>query len=230
MATVQAANSSSDLFATLNAQGKAAAAGSGSTSEEVQNRFLKLLTTQLKNQDPLNPMDNAAITSQISQISTVTGIERLNASLETLLGSYHDGQAMQAAGLIGKSVLAPGSSLALVNGAANGGVTLAGAADSVTLTILDAAGKVVQSQSLGAREAGNFGFAWDGQTDAGTLAPPGTYHFAVNALRGNEKVAAETLQIGTVSALVRDKGSFQLELGGLGRVGFDKVQEIFQEP
>ncbi len=228
MATVQAANSTSDLFAALNAQGKAAA-GSASTSEEVQNRFLKLLTTQLKNQDPLNPMDNAAVTSQISQISTVTGIERLNATLDTLLSTYGDGQAVQAAGLIGKSVLAPGSSLALVNGAANGGVTLAGAADSVTLTILDAAGKVVQSQSLGAREAGNFGFTWDGKTDAGTLAPAGTYHFAVNALRGNEKVAAETLQIGTVSALVREKGSFQLELGGLGRVGFDKVQEIFQE-
>jgi flagellar basal-body rod modification protein FlgD len=75
----------------------------------VQNRFLKLLVTQLQNQDPLNPLDNAAVTTQLSQINTVTGIERLNATLETLLNTFNDGQAMQAAALIGKSVLVAGS-------------------------------------------------------------------------------------------------------------------------
>jgi flagellar basal-body rod modification protein FlgD len=111
------------------------------TGEEVQNRFLKLLVTQLQNQDPLNPLDNAAVTTQISQINTVTGIERLNATLETLLNTFNDGQAMQAAALIGKSVLVAGSGLSLANGQAGGGVNLAGPADSVTLKILDAAGK-----------------------------------------------------------------------------------------
>jgi flagellar basal-body rod modification protein FlgD len=84
MAAVQSVNSSSDLFAALNAQARSNGAATA-TSDEVQNRFLKLLITQLKNQDPLNPLDNAAVTTQISQISTVSGIEKLNATLETLL-------------------------------------------------------------------------------------------------------------------------------------------------
>ena len=226
MATVQAANSTSELFATLNAQGKTAAAGSGSTSEEVQNRFLKLLVTQLKNQDPLNPLDNAAVTTQISQINTVTGIERLNATLETMLGTYNDGQAVQAAALIGKKVLVAGSTLTLVDGEATGGAYLSGAADRVTVSIVDAGGRTVQQQNLGAREAGSFSFSWDGQTDGGALAPPGSYRFTVDAVAGGEKVAAEALQFGSVSAVVRGKSGFELELGGVERVSFDKVQQV----
>ena len=227
MNTVQSVNSSSDVFAAINAQSKAGTADASSSSEEVQNRFLKLLVTQLKNQDPLNPLDNAAVTTQISQISTVTGIENLNATMQTLLSNFNDGQSMQAAGLLGKHVLVPGSRLALSDGEAGGGANLAGPADKVTLSILDAAGKVVQRQNLGARDAGSFSFTWDGQTDAGTAAPPGNYSFTITAVRGSESVAAETMQLGTVSALVRDKGTFQLELAGLGRVDFNKVQQIF---
>lgn len=226
MATVAPSTSASDIFAAINAQSRSGAAESASASEAVQNRFLTLLVTQLKNQDPLNPLDNAAVTTQISQINTVTGIERLNATLETLLGTYTDGQAMQAAGLIGKEVLVAGSRLSLAGGTANGGVNLSEPADSVKLTILDAAGRVVQSQKLGAHEAGSFNFVWDGKTDTGASAPDGKYSFAVEATRGGEKVPAETLQIGTVSALVRDKNRFQLDLGELGRVDFDKVQTI----
>ena len=227
MNTVQSVNSSSDVFAAINAQSKAGTSDASSSSEEVQNRFLKLLVTQLKNQDPLNPLDNAAVTTQISQISTVTGIENLNATMQTLLSNFNDGQSMQAAGLLGKRVLVPGSRLALSDGEAGGGANLAGPADKVTLSILDAAGKVVQRQNLGARDAGSFSFTWDGQTDAGTAAPPGNYSFTITAVRGSESVAAETMQLGTVSALVRDKGTFQLELAGLGRVDFNKVQQIF---
>ncbi len=227
MNTVQSVSSSSDVFAAINAQSRAGTADASSSSEEVQNRFLKLLVTQLKNQDPLNPLDNAAVTTQISQISTVTGIENLNATMQTLLSNFNDGQSMQAAGLLGKRVLVPGSRLALSDGEAGGGANLAGPADKVTLSILDAAGKVVQSRNLGAREAGSFSFTWDGQTDAGTAAPPGNYSFSITAVRGSESVAAETMQLGTVSALVRDKGAFQLELAGLGRVDFNKVQQIF---
>ena len=143
-----------------------------------------------------------------------------------MLGTYNEGQAVQAAALIGKNVLVGGSGLALVNGQANGGVNLAGPADNVTLTILGAGNNVIQSERLGARDAGSFAFTWDGMTAQGAAAPDGSYRFTVNAVRGNETVGAEALQIGTVNALVRDKGSYQLDLGGLGRVAFDKVQQI----
>ncbi|WP_291994527.1 flagellar hook assembly protein FlgD [Candidatus Accumulibacter sp. ACC003] len=229
MTTVQASSASSannDILASVNAQSRSGSNELVSTSEAVQNRFLKLLVTQLKNQDPLNPLDNAAVTTQISQINTVTGIERLNTTLESLLATYNDGQAVQAAALIGKNVLVGGSGLLLADGAASGGVSLAEPVDDVLLSILGAGGNVLQSQRLGARDAGSFAFTWDGKTAAGADATPGSYGFAVEAVRGGEKVAAEALQIGTVSALVRNKGSFQLDLGGLGRVELSKVQQI----
>ena len=78
-----------------------------STAEEAQDRFLTLLVTQMKNQDPLNPLDNAQVTSQLAQLSTVTGIDKLNGTLESMMGSYQSNQALQAANMIGHGVLAP---------------------------------------------------------------------------------------------------------------------------
>ncbi len=227
MAGVQASNSASDVFAALNAQAKASSGSGSSASAAVQDRFLQLLITQLKNQDPLNPLDNAAVTTQISQINTVSGIERLNATLESLLGAYGESQAMQAAALIGKDVLVNGSGLSLVGGQARGGLYLAAPADRVVLTVFDGAGNAVQTQALGARDAGSFSFVWDGRTNTGAVAPAGRYRFTVSAERAGEKVDAATLQLGTVFALVRDKSGFQLDLGALGRVDFDQVQQVF---
>ena len=226
MATVQATTSSSDPFAAINSATKSSSKASVTSAEDSQNRFLKLLVTQLKNQDPLNPMDNAQMTSQLAQMSTVSGIEKLNTTLNSLVDGFANTQSMQAAEMIGKSVLVSGSQLSLTKGAAYGGINLSAAADQVKLSILDAAGQVIQTQDLGARDAGSFAFTWDGMTAQGIPAPDGTYRFTVNAVRGSETVAAEALQIGTVNALVREKGSYQLDLGGLGRVAFDKVQQI----
>lgn len=226
MATVQPTNSSTDPFAGLNAATKTGKAASGPTTEDPQDRFLKLLVTQLKNQDPLSPMDNAQMTSQLAQMSTVSGIEKLNTTLTSLVDGFANSQSMQAAGMIGKSVLAAGSQLPLSSTGAFGGVALSGAADQVKVTILNAAGQVMQTQDLGARAAGVFNFAWDGMTDADTRAPDGAYTFKVAATRGGENVAAETLQIGTVSALVRSQSGFLLDLGALGTLDFKNVQQI----
>jgi flagellar basal-body rod modification protein FlgD len=226
MSTVQSSTSSSDVIAALNAKSSSAASASTSTTQEAQDKFLKLLVTQLKNQDPLNPMDNAQVTSQLAQINTVSGIEKLNATLDTLLGSYNETQSMQAAALIGKTVLVPGSGLSLAKGAAFGGVNLSGPADQVTVSIMDASGKVVQTQTLGAQDAGNLNFSWDGKTAAGGTAPDGTYKFSVAATLSGEKVTADALQIGVVSALVRGSSGFMLDLGTLGTVDFKTVQQI----
>ncbi len=226
MASVQATASSGDIFAAINATGKSTATASTSTAEEAQNRFLTLLVTQLKNQDPLNPMDNAQMTSQLAQMSTVSGIEKLNTTLNSLVDSVGNSQSMQAAAMIGKSVLVPGSQLSLSNGFAYGGINLSGAADQVTLTIVDSTGKVIQTQKLGAREAGVFNIAWDGMTDAETTAADGIYKFTVEAVQGDKAVAADPLQIGTVSALVRSPSGFLLDLGSLGTVDFKNVQQI----
>lgn len=227
MATVQSTTSGSDTFAAINAaNAKGNTAASASSTQEAQDRFLTLLVTQLKNQDPLNPMDNAQMTSQLAQINTVNGIEKLNTTLHTLVDSFSSSQAIQSAGMIGKSVLVAGSQLSLEKGVAFGGVKLAGAADQVTLNILDSSGKTIQTQNLGARDAGNFNFAWDGKNDAGASVPDGKYKFSVAATQGDKKVVADPLQIGMVNALVRANSGFLLDLGALGTVDFKNVQQI----
>jgi flagellar basal-body rod modification protein FlgD len=229
MSTVQSTTAGSDIFAKINA-GSSTSTSTSSTSststQGTQDTFLKLLVTQLKNQDPLNPMDNAQVTSQLAQINTVNGIQQLNTTLGTLVSSFNDSQSMQAAALIGKTVLVPGSGLSLASGSGYGGVNLAGAADQVTVTIQDASGNVVQTESLGAHAAGTLDFSWDGKTAAGATAPDGTYKFTVTATKGGADVSATPLQIGTVSALVRSSTGFLLDLGALGTVDFKNVQQI----
>ena len=105
--------------------------------------FLKMLTVQMQNQDPLNPMDNAEMTSQMAQMSTVSGIEKLNTTLNSLVDNIGTSQSMQAASMIGKGVLVPGSGLTLSDGAAYAGINLESAADQVTLKIMDSSGNVI---------------------------------------------------------------------------------------
>lgn len=223
MASVASASNASNIYAALNG---ADSTNKTSATGDIENRFLLLLTTQLKNQDPLNPLDNAQVTSQLAQINTVNGIEKLNTTMSQLMAAYDNTQAMQQAGMIGKHVLSSGNGLTLSSGQAGAGVKLDGAADSVLITIKDANGKVVQSQELGARAAGNFSFAWDGKNDAGEQLADGKYSFTVTAKQGGEAVTATALQIGTVSAVTRSTNGFVLDLGAQGNVKFADVQQI----
>lgn len=228
MATTSSTSSTSaaDIFSAING-----ASGTKTTTktatQDMEDRFMTLLMTQLQNQDPLNPLDNAQVTSQLSQINTVKGIENLNTTLTKLLSAYNDTQSMQSASLIGKGVLVAGNTLSLSSGLAAGGFTLDAAADSVVVKVTDAAGNVVQTQNLGSRDAGTFNFTWDGKDSSGTTLADGNYKFTVTAGKNNgTTVKAQALQLGTVSALVRTSTGFVLDLGSLGRVDFDSVQQI----
>ena len=225
MTSTTPTSSAKDTFDAINAAAQNSRAAT-STTQQAEDRFLRLLTTQLRNQDPLNPMENAEMTSQLAQMSTVSGIERLNATLNSLVGNISDTQNMQAAAMLGKHVLVPGKQLVLSSGSAYGGIKLAAAADKVTLKIMDSTGKVVQTQDLGAQEAGVLNYGWEGTDSDEVKLADGTYTVKVEATQGGNKVEAETLQVGTVSALVRSSSGFLLDLGALGTVGFDDVQQI----
>ena len=226
MSAVESSTTSSSILATLNS-GRSSTSGTSSTND-MQNRFLTLLVAQLENQDPLNPLENTELTSQLAQMSTVQGIEQLNTTLSSLVNSLADSQAVQASALIGNTVLVPGSNMTLSEGKAYGGVNLSAPADQVTVSIIDSTGKVVQTQTLGAQEAGNVLFSWDGATSSGTTASDGAYVFKVAATSGTSSVTAEALQLGTVSALTRTaNGSFVLDLGSLGQFGFNDVQQVY---
>ena len=113
-------------YAALN--GSAAAPGVTQNEAGSADRFLKLLVAQMQNQDPLNPMDNAQVTSQMAQIQTVTGIEQLNTTVEGLSSQFVQLQALQGASLVGRDVIVPGNLLDIDNGTAQGGFELTSAA------------------------------------------------------------------------------------------------------
>ena len=218
------ATSAADLFSAIGS--RTSTTESTSATADLENRFLTLLMTQIKNQDPLNPLDNAQVTSQLAQLNTVNGIEKLNTTLTQLLDGYNETQAMQAAGIIGKNVMVAGNKLPLASGAAYGGLQLDSAADKVTVTIKNAAGKVVQTQELGAQSAGNMFFAWDGKDADGNTLADGNYTFSVAATANGTDVTTKAMQIGTVSAVVRSSSGFLLDLGDFGDVAFKDVQQI----
>lgn len=198
----------------------AAAAQAGVADAGSADRFLKLLVTQLQNQDPLNPMDNAEITSQMAQINTVSGIERLNAGLQGLTAQFVQMQALQGAALVGRDVTVPGDRLAAVDGGAQGGFALAGPADSVKVEILNAAGVVVDTLDLGALGSGRHGFEWASEGTAGASG----YRFRIAASHGASAVTATPLMLDRVRAVGIDgTAGLTLELQHSGQVAWGDV-------
>ncbi len=217
------------LNATAQTQTLPASSTSKSAANDptaLQNQFLKLLTTQLNNQDPLNPMDNSQVTSQLAQISTVTGVGQLNASFSALQSSLLSSQMLQGASLIGQHVLVPGQSLSLAKGSAVGGVSLAGAADSVTVSITDAAGRPMRTLDLGAAKAGGtVSFGWDGKDSSGRALPDAQYTFSVKAQLGTTAVSATALNTQQVMAVTPGTNGVGLDTG-TQTYGLADVKEI----
>ena len=218
-------NPSASVYAALNSK---TAATSTNAMSETEDRFLKLLVTQLKNQDPLNPLDNAQMTSQMAQISTVNGIEKLNTTLQSLISNSNDAQKMQAAALLGKGVLVPGTGLEqkAANGAAYAGFDLAGPADNASVTINDANGISIRTINLGAMKAGTHTFQLDGKSDSGAVAADGAYTFKIAAKRGSDAVDTTALQVGMVTSIMNSSQGVSLNVGSLGTFNMSDVKEI----
>ena len=227
MSTQATTFNSSAVYDAINTANKASSTRKEATaSGDAQDRFLTLLTAQLKNQDPLNPLDNAQMTSQLAQISTVDGITKLNATLQTLLNNSTESQTLEAAALVGKGVLIAGSGLGLQNGQSYGGVDLSRAADSVDLTIRDANGLAVRTLSLGALPAGTSSYMWDGTADNGAAAASGSYTVSIEARQGGKSVDAKALQLGIVSSVAKNTNGVSLNVGSLGKVTLSDVKQI----
>lgn len=218
-------NQVSDPFAGL-ASG-AQSATTKSAAEAGQDRFLTLLVTQLRNQDPLNPLANSELTSQLAQISTVQGIEKLNTTLAALAGMFGAGQALQAANLVGRQVLVTGDGLELDATGARGAFSLDQPVERLTLSVTDASGTVVHSVELGAQPAGTQVFEWDGMADSGARAVDGRYRFSVTAMADGKNVAAQSLALGRVDGVSRaSDGSAIVNLGSFGEKPFTDVKRI----
>ncbi|MCU4118014.1 flagellar hook assembly protein FlgD [Variovorax sp. N23] len=200
-----------------------ATATTGTSNADSEKRFLKLLVTQLNNQDPLNPMDNAELTSQLAQMSTVSGIEQLNTTLSGLVSQSSSSQVLQAASLIGNAVLSPGNALSLQMSTDSAGTKTpqdvpfavelpANGATDVTVTITDANGTKVRTMELGALGEGANGVKWDGKNDAGEVVAEGNYQFSVKATGAGANVSATALTFTQVAAVKQGSSGVTLEL------------------
>lgn len=207
-AGISAFNAVNTVTSALNRDNSSATAAAGSSTAsatpgrisaaEQEDRFLRLLVTQMRNQDPLNPLDNAQVTTQMAQISTVTGVDKLNGSVEKLSQTLMAAQSLQSSDVIGRSVLAPGATLTLGASGSTAALDLASAADRVQVTIATPGGAIVRRIEFGAQAAGVAGFNWDGLTDAGNRAPAGKYVFQVAASNGGRPVSATPLATGRI--------------------------------
>lgn len=210
-----------------SAAAASATAPAKSSVKETEDRFLKLLVTQMQNQDPLNPLDNAEITSQMAQLSTVTELGKLNDAATSLSSAVLAGQSLQAASLIGHDVVMAGNGIYLSGGTAPGTFGLAQSADSVSVMVKDASGAVVKTLDLGAQKAGMVNFSWDGLNDQGAAAAEGVYSIEVKASSGGQKVEATPFAVARVSSVTLggEKGTL-LNLAGMGSALLSDIQQI----
>jgi flagellar basal-body rod modification protein FlgD len=216
MAVSAPASTTSDVTVTST---PAAATDSATVTSD---RFLKLLVAQMQNQDPLNPMDNAQVTSQMAQINTVTGIDKLNTTVQGLSSQFMQLQAMQGASLVGHDVIVAGNKLSIdaTAGVGQGGFELAGAADAVKVEILAPSGAVVQTLNLGAEGAGLHSFDWP----AGAATNASGLTFRVSATAGGVATPVTALMRDRVHAISTTGTTFNLELDSSGEVPYSAIK------
>ncbi|MBV4366173.1 flagellar hook assembly protein FlgD [Erwinia sp. BNK-24-b] len=197
------------------------------SAADLQSNFLTLLVTQLKNQDPTNPMDNSQLTTQLAQINTLSGIEKLNTTLGSISGQINSGQSLQASTLIGHGVMVDGSQVLVGSSQTTPfGLSLTQASTATTATISDSSGKVVQTINLGALSAGVHTFSWDGSQADGTTATDGKYSVAISASNASGQLVAQPLNYALVNGVTNDTSGAVLDLGTMGTTTVANVRQI----
>lgn len=205
-------------------------AAASDTADGTEDRFLQLLVAQMRNQDPLNPMDNAEVTSQLAQISTVRGIEGLNKTMSDFVTASTQNSAMSSVAMLGKQVLVPGDAFNF-QPAAGGATTRIGfeleaPATAARLEIVNDSGAVVHTRTMNSLRAGMQTFEWDGKTSSGAAVPAGRLSVRIAAVDGTVAVTAATLVPARVVGISQSAGATQLELDGPAPVAPSDVRVI----
>lgn len=209
---------------TYNANGGKKAADSD--PQAMQDRFLKLLVEQLKNQDPMNPMENAEMTSQMAQINTVTGIQQLNSTMTNITSQLNALQNMQGTSLVGRQVLLPGNQLAFdANGVGQGALELPKDAKGVKVEVISTTGTVLDTLNLGDKTAGTHHFNWDAQA-AGVTDLSKVKSFRVTSDVNGIATAVTALAPQTVSAVSFADGAMRLRTTSGSTVAYSDVKEF----
>ena len=222
-----------NTFSSVNPAVNNAAELNTPNDELSQSDFIELLVAQIKNQDPTKPMDPSEFMNQLTQSSMVNGINELQKSFDSLATKLTSDQSLQAAGLVGKSVLLPGGQgLLTTGGSINGQLNLERQASEVKINIFNTQGELVKTLPLGGHNAGELQFKWDGIGDGGTVVPEGYYLVTAEALIDGDQQAIEVsleTRIDSISLNQNINGrqtGTLLNLASGQTVTLDEIQEI----
>ena len=192
------------------------------TAEASQDRFLKLLVAQLNTQDPMKPMDNAQMTSQLAQINTVSGIQTLNDTMKSMATQIAALQSLQGSSTIGHEVLTEGNTLSITDGVGKGSFDLSGAADAVKVEVRTAGGTLLGTVDMGALSTGRQAFTWDASkyTNSGDLT------FKVTATNNGAAVTTTALERNKVVSVSNENNVLNLQLQNGDSVAYSAVKAI----
>jgi flagellar basal-body rod modification protein FlgD len=215
---------SSTTNTSVNTLGSASSTVPAASNENTvsQDRFLKLLVAQLSNQDPMNPMDNAQMTSQMAQINTVTGLQQVNDTLKNMSTQFNSMQVLQGSSLVGREVMIESNTMSNTGTVASGTVVLGGDAEAVKIDILSPGGQLLGSLNLGAQKAGQVSFDWDS-----SAYPPGQNPvFKVTATQGDKSIANTPMARDKVLAVGSENGAMTIQLQSQGTQAYTSIKAI----
>lgn len=188
--------------------------------------FLVLLTAQLQNQDPLAPMDSTQFTQQLVQFSQVEQQIRTNEQLEGLVGQYQAASAGAALSYLGKDAIIEADETYLAGGVANWAYNLPERAESMTVHVRDASGKIVYTSTTAANSAGEHLFSWNGATNNNTTAPDGVYTLTFEAKNAAGTTIRPTINVRETIMGVDFSGSTPVVITPSGTRSIDQIRSV----
>jgi len=179
----------------------------GTSAEDLSKNFLRMLTVQLQNQDPMNPMDNAAMTSQLAALNQVDGINKLNTSVNALVAQMQSANFMNLSSSVGKTALAEGSQVYFSGRAVSMAAKLETPATSLQAIIRDSNNQIVNQIDFGPTPSGMTDFIWDGGNDDGQQVAAGMYTLELRATDDQGKTTSPSTYVGSLVASIGQEGA-----------------------
>ncbi len=192
-----------------------------------RKEFLKLFTTQLRFQDPLNPLKSTEFTAQLAQFSSLEQLLNINKNLSGILTYQNSLNNALATNLIGRTVVVDGTGIDYNGSDVTISYSLPESAAELKLNIYDQSGTLVRSVDLGSSESGDGSCTWDGRDNNGNTVPEGTYTYEFQAKDGDgNTVEVSTNTESRVTGITFDNGITYLELENGERVSLGEIKEI----
>jgi len=201
----------------------------GDSGAMAQTAFLTLFTTQLQNQNPLDPMENEAFVAQLAQFSQLEATTKMSDNLQNLVASMSNERMSSMSGLLGKKIaISDGKALLSGGQPVEGAVTLASDVDSITLKVYSSSGQLVRTGEVGAQKKGDFLFSWDGKDDQGNVLGDGVYRMEASATRFGKSSKAPVSTMAMVKSVTTDAatGDLQVELEDGSKVSMTQIKRV----